>query len=412
MKLAPFAAIALGALIAAPLVHAADQTILGSGFQAKNPASPDKRKVQVKAKEKGSPNTIVGNPAVNGATLTISANGTTPSQQVFNLPQGTNAAGKPFWSGDAVKGFKYSDSKGEQSPVKKVQLKAKNGVFSLQAQASGKIQPLNVTPPNIGSDACALLAIGGGGDSYSVKFAAGDGTIINKTTKEYSHKKVATEGTCVPTPTCSDGIQNQGESDVDCGGLNCPACPPGDSCVTHTDCTSGVCSSGLCQAPTCSDGVQNQGETGVDCGGPCSGCGIGGSCVANGDCQSGFCTGGLCKCPNQAYTFTVNSNVGGPFDSAEWPGGTANQSAVPGCSVTINRPNNNIDLTCSLAAPFSINAFSGYSNCFGNGGEDGDGCQPVSCPPLGIGSCCNTRPSCSAALNGSGSAQYFVQCLQ
>ena len=25
-------------------------------------------------------------------------------------------------------------------------------------------------------------------------------------------------------------------------------------------------------APTCTDGIQNQGETGVDCGGPCSAC--------------------------------------------------------------------------------------------------------------------------------------------
>ena len=29
--------------------------------------------------------------------------------------------------------------------------------------------------------------------------------------------------------------------------------------------------------PTCSDGIQNQGETGIDCGGPCSVCGIGGT---------------------------------------------------------------------------------------------------------------------------------------
>ena len=52
-----------------------------------------------------------------------------------------------------------------------------------------------------------------------------------------------------PTPTCSDGIQNQGETWIDCGGP-CPACPPA----------------------TCSDGIQNQGETGVDCGGPCPPC--------------------------------------------------------------------------------------------------------------------------------------------
>jgi hypothetical protein len=48
-------------------------------------------------------------------------------------------------------------------------------------------------------------------------------------------------------PSCSDGIQNQGETGVDCGGP-CPACP------------------------TCGDGIQNQGETGIDCGGPCPAC--------------------------------------------------------------------------------------------------------------------------------------------
>ncbi len=29
-----------------------------------------------------------------------------------------------------------------------------------------------------------------------------------------------------------------------------------------------------CPAPTCSDGIQNQGETGIDCGGPCPACGL------------------------------------------------------------------------------------------------------------------------------------------
>jgi hypothetical protein len=133
-------------------------------------------------------------------------------------------------------------------------------------------------------------------------------------------------------------------------------------------------------------------------------------CSAATDCLTGFCTGGRCKCPSQLFTFNVSSNSGGVFDSAEWPGGTATQNGPTGCSVTINRPNNNIDLVCTLAAPFSVNGFAGYSACSGTGGEDGDGCQPVSCPPAGIGSCCATRPSCSAALNGSGLARYFVQC--
>ena len=48
--------------------------------------------------------------------------------------------------------------------------------------------------------------------------------------------------------TCADGVQNQGETGVDCGGPNCQACVA---------------------EPTCSDGIQNGNETGVDCGGTC-----------------------------------------------------------------------------------------------------------------------------------------------
>lgn len=53
----------------------------------------------------------------------------------------------------------------------------------------------------------------------------------------------------IASGTCSDGIKNQNETNVDCGG---------------------VCS--VCQS--CSDGIKNQGETGIDCGGPCGLCPI------------------------------------------------------------------------------------------------------------------------------------------
>jgi hypothetical protein len=78
--------------------------------------------------------------------------------------------------------------------------------------------------------------------------------------------------------------------------------------------------------------------------------------------------------------------------------------------VTINQPNSDVTLVCTLANPYSINSFSGFQNCVGTGGEDGDGCQPVSCPPAGVGSCCSTRPSCSTGLNGNATARYFVHC--
>jgi hypothetical protein len=56
---------------------------------------------------------------------------------------------------------------------------------------------------------------------------------------------------CSDDETCSDGIQNQDEMGVDCGGV-CTACV------------------------TCTDGVQNGDEEGVDCGGTdCDACLVG-----------------------------------------------------------------------------------------------------------------------------------------
>ena len=54
-------------------------------------------------------------------------------------------------------------------------------------------------------------------------------------------------GSCVACPSCNDGLQNQNELGIDCGG-ECAACP------------------------TCNDEIQNQDETGIDSGGFCSTC--------------------------------------------------------------------------------------------------------------------------------------------
>ncbi len=62
---------------------------------------------------------------------------------------------------------------------------------------------------------------------------------------------------CTYVPTCYDGVQNQNELGVDCGGP-CPACAAVEENKTIT--------------PTCQDGIKNQGELGVDCGGPCPAC--------------------------------------------------------------------------------------------------------------------------------------------
>lgn len=64
---------------------------------------------------------------------------------------------------------------------------------------------------------------------------------------------------CGVPPTCGNGIPNAGEQcDLGAGNGVCPA-------TCNTSCSTNVCVS-------CTDGIRNQGETGVDCGGPCAAC--------------------------------------------------------------------------------------------------------------------------------------------
>ena len=103
--------------------------------------------------------------------------------------------------------------------------------------------------------------------------------------------------------TCSDGLQNQGETGVDCGGP-CQACP------MMMGCSDGVCNGGEtcsscpqdCDAcpPTCPDGQCNGGESCATCPQDCGACACGGSgqaCCAGNSCTSPYqCSGGTCGC--------------------------------------------------------------------------------------------------------------------
>jgi len=72
-------------------------------------------------------------------------------------------------------------------------------------------------------------------------------------------------------PSCKDDVQNGGETDTDCGEVCAGVdglCDIGETCLSRGDCASYKCAAGVC-AVSCFDGLQNQGEAGVDCGGPC-----------------------------------------------------------------------------------------------------------------------------------------------
>ena len=125
-------------------------------------------------------------------------------------------------------------------------------------------------------------------------------------------------------PNCNDGIQNNGETGVDCGGPNCAACE------------------------TCFDGIQNNGETGIDCGGPnCTTC----DPVGNDECGVGssqlfFCAETACADVGSQVCLDVNTTnftsiVGFEF-RVVYPGANlqyvsgSSSSALPGTPAIIN----------------------------------------------------------------------------
>jgi acetyl esterase/lipase len=179
--------------------HGADQTILGTTLVIKDPSTPEKRRITVKARESGTDATLVGDPLTAGATVAVTANGATPTAETWALPAGISPTSlEPFWTGDPVQGFKYRDTKGENGPVKRAHVKLKGGIFQIRIVVDGKLGPVAVVPPNPGTDGCVLVTIVGG-DSYSVQFAGG--TQTNHGTALFKVAKPTGEGSCVTTTT-------------------------------------------------------------------------------------------------------------------------------------------------------------------------------------------------------------------
>jgi hypothetical protein len=126
-------------------------------------------------------------------------------------------------------------------------------------------------------------------------------------------------GYCVSAATCSDGITNGVETDVDCGGGTCGACAPGKHCSTPADCTTDVCVANVCRCTSnadcganqhcslgyclslCTDGTTDGNETDVDCGGgTCAACMPGKHCSTGYDCTTEICAGNTCRCTSPA----------------------------------------------------------------------------------------------------------------
>jgi hypothetical protein len=110
-----------------------------------------------------------------------------------------------------------------------------------------------------------------------------------------------------PPPSCSDGIKNADETDVDCGG-SCTRCGNGQTCGSRNDCFSGLCTGNVCQACTSSDQCGNDGKAicsceqtqngTAACSSPASAVNVGNcaACPPGTNCIAGF-AGFVCKRP-------------------------------------------------------------------------------------------------------------------
>ncbi|MEA2747980.1 MAG: hypothetical protein QOI41_2123 [Myxococcales bacterium] len=136
---------------------------------------------------------------------------------------------------------------------------------------------------------------------------------------------------CLP-PSHTDGIKNGGETGTDCGGTAPTKCPTGQGCVATSDCDLVLCDVGgtkLCLPPTHTDGIKNAGETGTDCGGaalPLK-CPVGEGCAATTDCTNTLCNAGTLVCDPPSKTDKIKNGTETDVDC----GGGAPTNA-PGCA--------------------------------------------------------------------------------
>ena len=163
------------------------------------------------------------------------------------------------------------------------------------------------------SGACTLVACVAGTDDCNKLAADGCEVDLTSDTKNCgacgracSASNICKSGACVVSCApdrldCDGNATNGCETSFLTDIMNCGRC--GTTCTPGNSCVAGVCTT---PGATCTDGVRNGSEADVDCGGPCSKCADGKTCVVSADCSSASCVGGRCAAP-VCCTVGVNS---------------------------------------------------------------------------------------------------------
>ncbi|MDP6584265.1 MAG: hypothetical protein QF535_06390, partial [Anaerolineales bacterium] len=191
--------------------------------------------------------------------------------------------------------------------------------------------------------------------------------------------------------TCGDGVKNQDEIGVDCGGTKCNKCGATEGCGSGKDCVSGVCLSNVCQIATCNDKVQNQDETDLDCGGICGACGVGQLCINKFDCDSFRCDTDK-TCLSASCVDGIKNQDETDIDC----GGATCNACIDGKFCADGSGNHNTyceSQVCKGQICQSPTCFDGVHNGPETGVDCGSGCKKCS-----VDTVCNTDGDCTTQI--------------
>jgi hypothetical protein len=166
---------------------------------------------------------------------------------------------------------------------------------------------------------------------------------------------------------CLNMMQDPGETDVDCGGMDCGPCMIGEMCLVGTDCTTGYC-----------DGTM-----------VCAACTAPGNCAANQWCNTAT---GNCEDDNtmNGTTCTVNEQCPNNVCASTSEGMLCCDMACSGCRSCASNDNGGTDGVCG-------NVTAGIDPANACGAAD---CQADNCDGAGMcgndpgGTPCGQGPTC------------------
>jgi len=162
--------------------RAAEHEVRGVGFVLADPLpddNPPRRHAFAAVRDRRGPG-IVGNPLASGVTVTLLANGATPTVQTFEIPPGafTEPDG-PGWTGRVRRGrrvlYTYRDERGTNGPVTSIRLQSNHAAFLIAVTVDARADDdVALVPPNPGTDAGMILSINDG-DTYCAGFGGAAG---------------------------------------------------------------------------------------------------------------------------------------------------------------------------------------------------------------------------------------------